>query len=153
MLFSLCFKVSHPFQGVMSWRHQMETFSALLAICAGNSLVTGEFPSQRPVTQSFDVFFDVCPNKRLSKQSYGLWFEMPSGSLWRHCNEFICCKFWWFFFNMLCIGIKLSKCVEKIRATDCLVFFLFNIKLSCCFTHQQVKKTHQTELTIHKKTR
>ena len=41
------------------WRHQMETFSALLAICAGNSLVSGEFPAQRPVTRSFDVFFDV----------------------------------------------------------------------------------------------
>ena len=40
------------------WRHQMETFSALLALCAGNSPVTGEFPSQRPVTRSFDVFFD-----------------------------------------------------------------------------------------------
>ena len=33
----------------------METFSALLAICAGNSPVPGEFPSQRPVTRSFDV--------------------------------------------------------------------------------------------------
>ena len=38
------------------WRHQMETFSALLALCAGNSSVSGEFLSQRPVTQSFDVF-------------------------------------------------------------------------------------------------
>ena len=37
----------------------METFSALLAICAGNSPVTGEFPAQRPVTWSFDVFFDL----------------------------------------------------------------------------------------------
>ena len=37
----------------------METFSALLAICAGNSPVTGEFPAQRPVTRSFDVFFDL----------------------------------------------------------------------------------------------
>ena len=42
----------------------METFSTLLAICAGNSPVTGEFPAQRPVTQSFDVFFDLRPNKR-----------------------------------------------------------------------------------------
>ena len=41
------------------WRHQMETFSALLALCARNSPVTGEFPSQRPVTRSFDVFFDL----------------------------------------------------------------------------------------------
>ena len=43
------------------WRHQMEIFSALLAICAGNSSVFGEFPAQRPVTRSFDVFFDLCP--------------------------------------------------------------------------------------------
>ena len=41
------------------WRHQMKTFSALLALCAGNSPVTGEFPSQRPVTRSFDVSFDM----------------------------------------------------------------------------------------------
>ena len=45
----------------------METISALLAICAGNSSVPGEFPTQRPVTQSFDVFFDLRLNKRLSK--------------------------------------------------------------------------------------
>ena len=51
------------------WRHQMETFSALLAICAGNSPVPGEFPAQRPVTRGFDVFFDLRLNKRLSKQS------------------------------------------------------------------------------------
>ena len=50
------------------WRHLMETFSALLAICAGNSPVTGEFPPQRPVTRSFDVFFDLRLNKRLRKQ-------------------------------------------------------------------------------------
>ena len=53
------------------WRHQMETFSALLAICAGNSPVTGESPTQRPVTRSFDIFFDLSLNKRLSKQSWG----------------------------------------------------------------------------------
>ena len=44
----------------------METFSALLAICAGNSPVPGEFPTQRPVTRSFDVSFDLRLNKRLS---------------------------------------------------------------------------------------
>ena len=38
------------------WRHQMETFFALLAICAGNSSAPGEFPTQRPATRSFDVF-------------------------------------------------------------------------------------------------
>ena len=44
----------------------METCSALLAFCVGNLPVTGEFPAQRPVTQSFDVFFDLRPNKQLS---------------------------------------------------------------------------------------
>ena len=68
------------------WRHQMETFFALLAFCAGNSPVTSEFPAQRPVTRSFDVFFDLHLRKRLSNQSWCWWFETPSCSLWRHCN-------------------------------------------------------------------
>ena len=59
------------------WHHQMETFSALLALCAGNSPVTGEFPSQRPVMRSFDVFFDLRVNKQLSRQSRRRWFETP----------------------------------------------------------------------------
>ena len=71
------------------WRHQMKTFSALLAIRAGNSPVTGEFPAQRPVTRSFDVFFDLLLNKGLSKQSWGWWSEVPSCPFWRHCNEII----------------------------------------------------------------
>ena len=65
------------------WRHLMETFSALLAICAGNSPVPGEFPTQRPVTRSFDVFFDL---QRLSKQRWGWWFETPPCPLRRHRN-------------------------------------------------------------------
>ena len=64
------------------WRHQMKTLSALLATCAGNSPITGELPAQRPVTRSFDAFFDV----RLSKQPWGWWFDTPSCPLWRHCN-------------------------------------------------------------------
>ena len=68
------------------WRHQMETVSALLAICAGNSPVPGEVPAQRPVTRGFDVFYDLRPDKQLSKQSWGWWFETPSHSLWRHRN-------------------------------------------------------------------
>ena len=91
------------------WRHQMDTYSAWLAICAGNSPVPGEFPAQRPVTQSFDVFFDLRLNKRLSKQSWGWWFETLSCPLWRHCNGAIspilsftwvlwlyrCNRIWW----------------------------------------------------------
>ena len=80
--------LSHGFPSSW-WRHQVETFSALLALCAGGgggSPVPCEFPAQRPVTRSFDVFFDLCPNKRLSKHSRGWWFETLLCSLWRHCN-------------------------------------------------------------------
>ena len=68
------------------WRHQMETTSALLAFCAGNSPVTGEFPLQRPVTQNFDVFFDLRLTIRFSKQSKRWWFETLLRPLWRHCD-------------------------------------------------------------------
>ena len=68
------------------WRHQMKTLSASLVLCAWNSPVTGEFPTQRPVTRSFDVVFDLRLYKRLSKQSWGWWSETTSCSLWRHCN-------------------------------------------------------------------
>ena len=64
----------------------METFSALLAICSENSPVPGEFPTQRPVTRSFDVFFDLRLNKRLSKQWWGWWSETLLHPLWRHRN-------------------------------------------------------------------
>ena len=63
------------------WRHQMVIFSALLVLWEANSPVT-----QRPVTRSFDVFFDLCLNKRLRKPSGRRWFQMPSCSLWRHCD-------------------------------------------------------------------
>ena len=63
------------------WRHQMETLSALLALCAGNSPVTGEFPSQRPVTRSFDVFFDLCMNN-------GWINTRDAGYLRRHCADY-----------------------------------------------------------------
>ena len=80
-------KHSCELASVSWWRHQI--FSTLLAFCAGNSSITGEFPSQRPVSRSFDVFFDLRLNKRLSKQSWRWWFETPSRSLWHHCNGFM----------------------------------------------------------------
>ena len=70
------------------WHHQISNgnITALLAICAGNSPVPGDFPAQRPVTRIFDVFFDLRLNKPLSKQSRGWWFETPSHPLWCHRN-------------------------------------------------------------------
>ena len=87
----ISFVTSRPFGNASKcccswWRHQIETFSALLALCAGNSPVTGEFPTQRPVTRGFDISFDLRLNKLLNKQSWCWWFETPSCSLWRHCN-------------------------------------------------------------------
>ena len=88
------------------WRHQMETFSALLALCAGNSPASGEFPTQRSVTRGFDVFLHMCLNKRLRKQSWGWWFETLSRPLRRHCNDMTClsvhdetCISWMIFIN------------------------------------------------------
>ena len=79
-------RTMYNIHGYSGWGHEMEKFSALLAICADNSPVTGEFPSQRPVMRSFDVFCDLRLNKRLSKQLWGWWFETPSRLFWRPLN-------------------------------------------------------------------
>ena len=68
-----CYWLSMPLDDQW-WRHQMEIFWPV------NS------PHKWPVTRSFDVFFDLRLNKRLSKQSWGWWFETLSRPLWRHCN-------------------------------------------------------------------
>ena len=61
-------------------------FFSVTGLCECNPPVTGGFPSQRPVTRSFDVFCDLRLNKWLSKQSRRRWFETAPRSLWRHCN-------------------------------------------------------------------
>ena len=63
------------------WHHLMETYSALLELNAENS------PSQRPVTQRFNLFLDLCLNKQLSIQWRRRWFQTPVHSQWRHSNE------------------------------------------------------------------
>ena len=84
------------------WRHQMETFSALLVRCEGKQPVTGGFPSQRPVMPIFDVFFDPRLNRQLSKQSRRRWFETSSRSLWRHPNDVVvvCCIVLWLYYQL-----------------------------------------------------
>ena len=72
------------------WRHQMETIFVLLVPCPENPPVTAGFPSERPVTLDFDVFFDLHLNKRLSKQTGRRWFETPWCSLWHYCNTWSC---------------------------------------------------------------
>ena len=93
---------------------------------------TGEFPSQRPVTRSFDVFFDLRLNKRLSKQSWGWWFETPSPSLWRHCNvDWSSLLKWWkmasvnfdSLFARLLIKIDIGCKLQSIRPWNRKVLF------------------------------
>ena len=69
-----------------AWRrHQMETFSALLAICVGNSPVPVNSPHRGQWRRAL-IFFDLRLNKPLSEQSWGWWFETPSRQLLRQCN-------------------------------------------------------------------
>ena len=81
----ICCNIVHV--GNSWWRHHMEAFSALLAICAGNSPVPGEFPVQKASdSELWCFFFYLRLNTRLRKQSWGCWFETLSRPLWGHCN-------------------------------------------------------------------
>ena len=82
---------SNPLRGLTQSVWFMMTSSnrnifRVTGLCAGNSLVTGEFSSQRPVTRSFDIFFDLRLNERLSKRYRRWWFGTLSRSFWRHGN-------------------------------------------------------------------
>ena len=59
----------------------METFSALLDLCAGNSRVTGEFPTQRPVTLSFEFSL-------IYAWINGWVHNREAGDLRRHCAHY-----------------------------------------------------------------
>ena len=105
--------------------HQMETFSALLTPCVGNSPVTGAFPSQRPVTWSFDAFFDLRLNKRLNKKSRRRWFETQLCPLGRHCN------------------VKKDEQPKKYAHGSCFVFFCGCVRID--FTHVSFMITFPVE--------
>ena len=108
----------------------METFSSLLAICAGNSPVPGEFPAQRPVTRSFDVFFDLRLNKRLSKQSWGWWFETLWRPLWRHRNDYM---FLWSSFTRLSLRLFLIF----IEHTELCIWYSYIVNIHRTITFPQ----------------
>ena len=63
-----------------------KNISALVALCEENPPISSRLLSQMPITRSFDVFFDLRQNKRLSKQLRRRWFKTSSRSLWSHCN-------------------------------------------------------------------
>ena len=81
-----CMHMIRPFVGIISLNNMHDDVIKWKHFPRYWPFVTGEFPTQRPVTQSFDVFFDLWLNKQFSKQLWGWWFEMPSWPLWRHSN-------------------------------------------------------------------
>ena len=111
------------------WSHQMKPLFALLALCAGNSPVPGEFPSQRPVTRNFDVFFDL----RLTN---GWVNNRNARDLIRHCvhcpacrTSLIATRFW---VVMICPIIKCLTVLEFsfILFDLCLFITIFNFILN-----------------------
>ena len=123
----------------------MEAFSSLLTICAGNSPVPGEFPAQKPVTRSYDVFFDLRLNKRLSKQSWGWWFETLPRPLWRHsngsCIDITHLCGWnqltipWSLTRLICISEGKPRIVQEIGSTFSEIFLSYIVS-----THDDVIK-------------
>ena len=85
-----------PYHGVIMMTSSNGNIFRVTGPLCGEFTGPGEFPAQRPVTRSFDVFFDLRLNKRLSKQPWGWWFETPSWSLWRHCNVLFVHRPWRF---------------------------------------------------------
>ena len=71
------------YDDVIKWKHFPRDWPFVRGIHHSS-----EFPAQRLVTRSFDIFCDLRLNKRLRKQSWGWWFETASRPLWRYCNEF-----------------------------------------------------------------
>ena len=86
IVYSLKYTRSCFFRYTMMTSSNGNTFRVTVPLC-------GEFIghrwklSQRPMTQSFDISFDLCLNKCLSKQSRRRWFERPSRSLWHQYND------------------------------------------------------------------
>ena len=124
----------------------MEIFSASLINCAGNSPVTGKFPAQRPVTRIFDVFIDQRPNKRLSKHSWGWWFETPSRPLWPHCNEkvghFISKSWLWLRMNLNFFNMLKPECSRIARSVaDLLASWVVRTRYQICRTNKFFSST------------
>ena len=70
---------------VIKWKHFFRVVGHLCGEFIGHRWI----PAQSPVTWNFDIFFALCLNKPLGKQSWGWWYETPPRSLWRHCNDML----------------------------------------------------------------
>ena len=85
------FKMAHD--DVIKWKHFPRYWPFVWGIHRSpvNSLHKGQWRG------ALMFCFDLRPNKWLSKQSWGWWFEMLSRPLWRHRNVLRCQEIWWNF--------------------------------------------------------
>ena len=89
LIITCCFGIQHYFK--LNCIVQLCVWKITTVLCHDDVIIWKHFSRywpfvRRPVTRSFDVFFDLRPNKRLSKQWWGWWFETQSCPLWCHCN-------------------------------------------------------------------
>ena len=113
---------------VIKWKHFPRNWPFVREITGPD-----EFPIQRPVTRSFDVFFDLRLNKRLSKQPWGWWFVTPSCSLWRHRNAHkhklkICSNICTHVFHSSCFILTILS--SSLLSTD-LAMYCYNRRFRC----------------------
>ena len=131
------------------WRHQLETFSAILAFCVGNSPVIGEFPAQRPVTRSFYVFFDLGLYKCLTN-------NREASDLRRHRTHYTGIVMWCTdsFVDSPSAAVVLTILV---RAGKNVWYFeddfksIFSIEALCILIHSSVKSVPSFFVTINKR--
>ena len=104
------------------WRHQMETFSALLALCVENPSVTSGFPTQRPVTGSFDAFFDLRLNGCISNRD--------AGDLRRHRAYYDVSVMYWYTYIYVCdVNIVHTNIVNR-KPLQHMITSLYNFETS-----------------------
>ena len=144
---SVCWETLEQPSTPLRWATAMMTSSnrnifRLTGSLWGEFTVTSEFPSHRPVMRGFDVFFDLCLYKWLSKHSRCWWFETPSRPLWRHCNDKwhmgvvgtpIGASGWWHYNDII-----MSAMASQIISLEC----LFN-----CLFRRRSKKTSKLRVT------
>ena len=113
-----------------------------------------EFPTQRPVTRSFGVFFDLRLNKRLNKQPWGWWFETQSRPLWRQCNVQITCDTHFRTADVCCYNVSENSDIDgsvqgcNISISNALGILQYGVKPSIYGEYSKLWSNKQTQATI-----
>ena len=130
-------------QVLTHWLTAKKPSNLYTSLRAGNSPVTGEFSSKRPVTQGFDAFFGLHLDKGLSKQSRGRWFETPPRLSWRHCNLFT--AWCWNFIRVLYLSQWLAEWKSRwSRGSIKWKIRIRNLFIVCCAFVKDFKKQYSS---------